>query len=275
MSIEQPGLNPEEFNAPLEIDRPFEPIRVEKDRVIVMGVEIPRNAEPGIRTPNPKKFIDFQEDEASLPILQTIAKAVVLDEPLLLEGEAASGKSSSIEYLAMLTNQEVYRMSLNGQTDTTDLIGKWVPNNELWRKQVENILSHPEKSINPWTKEIIEAQRIKTTQESQEVAALQGNTAPVYFGFSKEEMMQIAHGEGIKIDESAWVWQDGELPRQIIDGAWTVLDEVNTCEPQILVRLNSILEKGGTLILHEDGSRIPQPKDPSKQHRMQQNLQVL
>ncbi len=41
-----------------------------------------------------------------------------------------------------------------------------------------------------------------------------------------------------------------------------MLDEVNTCEPQILVRLNALLERGGQLVLHEDGSRIvPRHKD--------------
>jgi hypothetical protein len=40
------------------------------------------------------------------------------------------------------------------------------------------------------------------------------------------------------------------------NGAWSVLDEVNTCEPQILVRLNALLEKGGQLVLSEDGSKV-------------------
>jgi len=58
------------------------------------------------------------------------------------------------------------------------------------------------------------------------------------------------------------------LPRQIESGAWTVLDEVNTCEPQILVRLNAVLEKNGQLALHEDGDRIPKSKDPNKKHML-------
>src|SRR4030043_752134 len=103
MSIEsQKGVDPTDFTAPVELEREAQPVRVEKDKVVVMGVEIPRNSEPGQRTPNSEKFKDFQEDEASLQVLQIIAKSVVLDEPLLLEGKAAMGKSTSIEYLASL-----------------------------------------------------------------------------------------------------------------------------------------------------------------------------
>jgi len=264
------------FTAPIEIEQAIEPVRVEKDKVIVMGVEIPRNPEPGLRTPRPERFRDFIEDEGSIPILQTIAKGIALNQPTLLEGEAAMGKSISIEYLAMLANQEVYRMSLNGQTDTSDLIGKWVPRTEglgdqLWGK-IQTL------DLRPESLEIL--RRKKTVEENGEqvmygpsetqVEGENGKEITLRNNFGlldKNELQQIAQIEGIQISESDWAWQDGELPREIVNGAWTVLDEANTCEPQILVRLNSILEKGGSLMLHEDGARIPEPKDPNKTHR--------
>lgn len=240
------------FEAPIEEKKErIEPIKIEKDKVIVMGVEIPRNPEPGPRTPPAEKFKDFVIDEFSLDILQRIAKGVALGIPTMLEGEAAIGKSYSIEYLAYLANQEVYRMSLNGQTDTTDLIGKWVPRSEDWRQKVEDLYKHPEKCKNPEARSIIES--IKSRPE---------------IGLTKEEAQRIAELEEIPVSETGWVWQDGELPRQIENGAWTILDEVNTCEPQILVRLNALLEKGGQLVLHENGDKIPKPKDPNKKHML-------
>ena len=265
MDIESKGgTDPTNFVAPVELQRDAQLVRVEKDKVSVLGVEIPRNPEPGLRTPSPEKFKDFQEDESSIPDLQIIAKSVVLDEPLLLEAKAARGKSSSIEYLASLSNQEVYRMSLNGQTDTTDLIGKWVPkteglSDELWKCIKSGQVSEA-------TAKILETKKLVDLggQEIEKGNELTGRDGLL----TKEDLQQIALNEGIEVEESEWAWQDGELPRQIQDGAWTVLDEVNTCEPQILVRLNSILEKGGELILHEDGGRIPKPKDPNKLHRL-------
>jgi MoxR-like ATPase len=248
----------EVFKAPIEEKR--RPIEIKKDRVIVMGVELPRNPEPGPRTPPAEKFKDFVEDEFSLKLLQIIAKSVYLGQPLLLEGEAATGKSYTIEYLAYLTNNEVYRMSLNGQTDTTDLIGKWVPRSENWRQKIEELYRHPEKCKNPEARRMLESIKVQPS-EKEEIAP---ERAEAKVGLTKEEMQRIAELEGIPISEADWVWQDGELPRQIENGAWTVLDEVNTCEPQILVRLNALLEKGGQLVLHENGDKIPKPKDPNK-----------
>jgi len=246
------------FKAPIEKKR--RPIEIKKDKVIVMGVELPRNPEPGPRTPPPEKFKDFVEDEFSLKLLQIIAKSVYLGQPLLLEGEAAIGKSSAIEYLAYLTNNEVYRMSLNGQTDTTDLIGKWVPRSENWRQKIEELYRHPEKCKNPEARRMLESIKVQPS-EKEEIAP---ERAEAKVGLTKEEMQRIAELEGIPISEADWVWQDGELPRQIENGAWTILDEVNTCEPQILVRLNALLEKGGQLVLHENADKIPKPKDPNK-----------
>lgn len=257
------------FQAPMEEkEKTLQAIEITKDKVIVMGVEVSRNPEPGPRTPNAEKFKDFVLDEFSLDLLQKIAKTVYLNQPMLLEGGAAIGKSHTIEYLAYLANQEVYRMSLNGQTDTTDLIGKWIPRTEEYCRKIEEIIVHPEKCQNSRSRELIQSKQIKASQEAQEEAKTKGQTAPIYFGFSKEEMMAIANLEGIDVSESDWIWQDGEMPREIENGAWTVLDEANTCEPQVLVRLNAILERGGELVLQENGGKVVKPKNPNKTHRM-------
>lgn len=121
------------FEAPVE-EAPTKPIEVGIDRVNILGVDLARNKERKERVPRADKFRDFSADKFSLDLLQSIGKSVVLDQPLLLEGEAAVGKSYTIEYLAHLCQREVYRMSLNGQTDVTDLIGKWVPRTETLRK---------------------------------------------------------------------------------------------------------------------------------------------
>lgn len=224
----------------------------EKGVVRVLGVELVRNPEPGDLTPKAEQFRDFVEDEFSLKLLQKIAKAVKLGTPLMIEGGQAIGKSKSIEYLAYLTNNEVIRMSLNGQTDTTDLIGKWIPNSGEWRARVEKIYEHPESCKNQEAKKII-----KKSKERKEGV-----------GLTREDVIRIAELEGIPVEEGEFVWQDGDMPRQIKTGAWTVLDEVNTCEPQILTRMNSMLESGGRLVIHEDGGRIPEPDDPEKEHAL-------
>lgn len=254
-----------EFEAPIE-EKKLKPIEVSAEQVNVLGVEIPRNKERGPRVPNADNFKKFSEDKFSLDLLQRIAKSEALDQPLLLEGEAAVGKSYTIEYLAHLANREVYRMSLNGQTDTTDLIGKWVPRTEgaatlIWNK-IQHLDLKPESlailrkkktiEVAPGEVETLGPKATKVKISEEEEITLKQNFAFL----TKEEMGQIARLEGVEVPEGEWVWQDGDIPKQMANGAWSVLDEVNTCEPQILVRLNALLERGGRLVLHEDGSRI-------------------
>lgn len=259
------------FEAPMEMaEIQKKPIEITPDKVIIMGVEIPRNPDPEhgsleeLRIPEAKQFENVVIDEHFLHLLQLIARGIALNQPTLIEGEAAIGKSFAIEYLAYLTNTPVYRMSLNGQTDTTDLIGKWIPNTQEGRQHFEYLIEHPEVCQNSQTKALIEAQKIKIRPEAAQDAR---GPASVYFGFDKFVARQIAKLEGINIEESEWIWQDGELPREVENGAWTVLDEANTCESQILVRLNAILERGGQLVLQENGGKVVKPKDPNKTHR--------
>ncbi|MBD3281460.1 AAA domain-containing protein [Candidatus Uhrbacteria bacterium] len=186
-------------------------------------------------------------------LLQKIAKSAALDQPLLLEGEAAVGKSYTIEYLAHLAGREVYRMSLNGQTDTTDLIGKWVPRTEGLRKRVTALLDNPNKCKSDEARSLIESKKVTATSEAQSEAKSKGASKNVYEGFERWEMEEVCRLEGIEVPEGDWAWQDGDIPKQMKNGAWSVLDEVNTCEPQILVRLNALLERGGQLVLSEDG----------------------
>ena len=244
---------PSEFITTMEERKPRRSIEITPESVKIAGVEIERSPEAGPRVPPAERFANFSEDEFSLNMLQTIAKSASLDQPLLLEGEAAVGKSYTIEYLAHLCNKEVYRMSLNGQTDTTDLIGKWVPRTETVRKKIESLLKNPDQCKNEKARQLIEAKMgIKRTGKKED-APEQAEPAT---GFTKEELEMIATLEGVEVPEGDWVWQDGDIPKQMKNGAWSVLDEVNTCEPQILVRLNALLEKGGQLVLSEDGSKV-------------------
>ena len=270
-TTEEVSEDQEEFDAPTvekNEEKEREPIKIEEDKVVVMGVEIPRNAEAGPRTPDLERFKDFIKDEFSLRLLQKIAKGVVLDQPTMLEGEAAVGKSYTIEYLAALTNNEVFRMSLNGQTDTTDLIGKWVPKDKTARERIEELFEHPERCDSPEARKLIESTKIKQVDQKEEEINPNDFKESPKLGLTKEEFKKIAQLEDIPTTDADWVWQDGEVPSQIKRGAWTVLDEVNTCEPQILVRLNSLLEEGGRIILQEDNDRIPECKDPNKKHKL-------
>ena len=53
----------------------------------------------------------------------------------------------------------------------------------------------------------------------------------------------------------AWEFSEGYIPRALREGWWVILDEVNLAEPQVLERLNPVLELPPTLVLTEHDGR--------------------
>ncbi|MBL8702744.1 MAG: AAA family ATPase [Alphaproteobacteria bacterium] len=57
-----------------------------------------------------------------------------------------------------------------------------------------------------------------------------------------------------------WRWSPGAVPRAMREGLWLMLDEINLCDPNVIERLNSVLESWPSLYLGEfDGSVIGGP----------------
>jgi len=134
-------------------------------------------------------------DENTAGILHDVATCVSTKEPCLLEGETATSKTSIIRYLAFLLQQPVKRINLNGQTDSGELIGRYVPDDD------EN-------------------------------------------------------------SDKNWRWEHGDIVKAMINGWWVILDEVNLAEPQILERLNSLLENPPSLTITERSPAIEYGTSP-------------
>lgn len=94
----------------------------------LLDLALPRRPAPGRLTPALHRFGHYTLDEPTLKMLRFLTRAVLLRQPCLLEGETASSKTSAVLFLAALANREVVRINLNGQTDTSELVGRYVPN---------------------------------------------------------------------------------------------------------------------------------------------------
>jgi MoxR-like ATPase len=227
---------------------------VEEKTVQLMGFEIETDTREHDRIPSIDKetLRDFVEDDYSRDLMKKILEAVVTNDPLLLEGDPAVGKNITIEYLAALLNRPMYRVSLNGQSDIGALVGKWVPRSKGLEQQLYDKIRN-RSSLSEDSKQIV----AQYTQKSELEPAEGQETVGEFLadGFSKEDIKQIAKNENIEISDENWAWQDSDIVRAQEEGAWLILDEVNTAEPQILVRLNALLEKGGEMILSENGNR--------------------
>ena len=56
--------------------------------------------------------------------------------------------------------------------------------------------------------------------------------------------------------EGGWAWRDGLVVEALTRGWWLILDELNLAEPQVLERLNSLLERAPSLTLSERDGRL-------------------
>ncbi|MCO4746041.1 MAG: AAA family ATPase [Proteobacteria bacterium] len=185
---------------------------------------------PGPLTPSLDFFAHYTLDAPTLRTLRFLARAVKLKMPCLLEGETATSKTSSISFLAALTGHQLVRINLNGQTDTSELVGRYIPNEEQVRLPVDEMMNHLE---------LLEDESRMILERAQQT----------HRGLTGVEKQQIAANEGIQPPQ--WRFQEGLIPQAMRNGWWVILDEVNLAEPQVLERLNSVLERNPTLVLTE------------------------
>jgi MoxR-like ATPase len=213
---------------------PVPPVAESSDgaRLLVLEVEIDKRADGGALVPRAAGFSHFAIDERTASLLEKLATAVRLREPCLLEGETSTSKTSSIEYLAMRSGSPVVRLNLSGQTDTSDLIGKFVPNDGLLAAGFGQLVADT-RLLKDSSREIVE----RAHREGR--------------GLSLVESQRIASAEGLSIPD--WRWQNGAVPEAMERGQWLILDEINLAEPQILERLNPVLEKHPSLTIPENG----------------------
>lgn len=204
----------------------------ERQKVLVLESEVDYNPEGGRLVPDVKEFEHFTLDARTLKVLETLAIAVQMKESCLLEGDTATSKTSSIRYLAMATNNECVRINLDGQTDTSDLIGKFVPSDGQLEIAYEQALANPD-MLSAESRAILHA----AYQEKR--------------GLTKFESQKIAGLENLKVAE--WTWKHGLVTDAVITGKWLILDELNLGESQILERLNPVLETHPSLVLAENG----------------------
>jgi midasin len=92
-------------------------------KVKIGGVELDVNEEGGQFVPK----TNLTDVPSAVDVMEKMAKGVTMQEPILLVGPTAAGKTAKVKYLANLTNNNVRRYNLSMQTDTTEFIGGYKP----------------------------------------------------------------------------------------------------------------------------------------------------
>jgi MoxR-like ATPase len=187
--------------------------------------------------PPPEIFDHYCLEQRTAETLLHVAESVALREPCLLEGETSVSKTSIIQYLAMLLGQPLVRLNLNGQTDTGELVGRFLPHDVTSDLPVDpHELAAQAHLLEPESQMILQ----RAASEARELTQL--------------EVQQIMANE--RMTAHPWRWQDGLVVSAMREGWWIVLDELNLAEPQILERLNPVLEREPSLVLTEHDNSV-------------------
>jgi MoxR-like ATPase len=239
-------------DAPLDLDdwlafglvdespRPL--IEVSAERVRVGTVTLPRRQVNVDRqlVPRAELFAHYCIDTRTADTLLHLVESALLREPCLLEGETSVSKTSIVLYLGMLLDQPVVRLNLNGQTDTGELVGRYVPQDVASALPVDPAELYA-------ASELLESEsRMILTRAQSEGRTL-----------TRVEVQQIMANERMTVHP--WRWQDGLVVTAMKRGWWIVLDELNLAEPQILERLNPVLESHPSIVLTEHDNSVIGP----------------
>ncbi|XP_071957015.1 midasin-like [Antedon mediterranea] len=222
-------------------------------------------------------------------LLERVAVCINNNEPVLLVGETGTGKTSSVQYLADLTNHRLKVINMNQQSDSADLLGGYKPldikqlitpirqqfeenfvkmfsrtHNEKflghiqtcyttgrWSTLLKLMLHSQQASVKRFeTSKAEKSADIRKTEDSQTTAKFWRDLGERI----QQLLIQIKHSENML----AFCFVEGTLVKALTNGDWVLLDEINLATAETLECLSGLLEStSGSVVLMERGDSAP------------------
>lgn len=228
----------------------------------------------------------------SLRPLEALMKCVEMGWMVILVGPTASGKSSLVHLLALLTGHRLRVMAMNSAMDTTELLGGFEQVDIIrpWQQVLESMdyvvamvtrrglmsldgaVQDTEFLLSTWStfRRWLREEGLDTTEGQLTFEALNkleviivllhklNTKLKVFTDMSKLQMDFTLLKERLAQMQDGWThggfeWLDGTLVQALQAGDWLLMDNVNFCSPSVLDRLNALLEPGGSLTINERG----------------------
>jgi MoxR-like ATPase len=188
--------------------------------------------------PGEERFRHFVFDQAFADAAHAVVIGAKHDLAVALEGETSTAKSSVVLWAAHKLQQGTVRLNLHGQTDSGELVGRYVPGNAYEGLDMATL----------WANE---------SRFSKESRALLQQAREAGRALSAFEIQWLASREGLPAKQ--WSFQPGSLLVALERGYILMLDEINISESPVIERMNSVLEQPRTLRLSEGDGRTYGP----------------
>ncbi|XP_058881826.1 midasin isoform X1 [Acipenser ruthenus] len=228
----------------------------------------------------------------ALQPLESVMKCVEMGWMTILVGPAASGKTSLVQLLSLLTGHRLKVMAMNSAMDTTELLGGFeqVDIMRPWQRVLDStacavamvmrrgllsselVTQDTEVLLQAWSSVRKSCKAVPCAREGGGVSNEAINKLEamvtllqklnlklkVFADMSqlvadfKQFKQQRAQAMGGH-SHGTFEWIDGMLVQALQAGDWLLMDNVNFCSPSVLDRLNALLEPGGVLTISERG----------------------
>ena len=180
--------------------------------------------------------------------------------PVILSGSSGAGKTTIIERLAAVIGARITTLSLNSETDASDLIGGYEQSDS--QRQILQALTAFRANLERFVKqsltdgstvqpiELLELfQNLEFGSKEVIPSGLRQMVANSQVSITNELRDALEAADATK--EGLFEWIDGPLIEAVQQGNWLVLDNANLCSPSVLDRLNSLLEPNGVITVNE------------------------
>lgn len=212
---------------------------------------------------------NFATTGQSLRLLEEICAATANREPLLLVGETGTGKTTTVQHLAALSNRKLIVLNISQQMEIGDLIGSVKPVDaralagsliedfyELFDVTFSRSKNHQfcqalDKAIrnSRWPHVVrLWREALKMTQAAKKRKL---NQDELWNEFGGRINAFEARLEQLK-SSAVFIFVEGLLIRALRQGHWVLLDELNLAPPDMLEALNSLFSNLPALTLVEE-----------------------
>ncbi|KAI9498450.1 P-loop containing nucleoside triphosphate hydrolase protein [Zychaea mexicana] len=274
------------------VDQRKPPLRHSENSQVVIGRADLSSIAAGGKTVKRGPKRPFATTGHALRLLERISVCVLLNEPTLLVGETGTGKTTVVQQLADMLNQNLVVVNLSQQSDSSDLLGGFKPVEGKilampLKEMLEDLFERTFKMDEKNTKFLDTVRKAFVRQKWKYFVALMQHaikTSHVQFnkennGESKKQSppelrkawkmfeKQVADFEVQQTQaENNFVFNfmEGSLVKAVRRGDWILLDEINLATTETLECLSGLLQDAdGSLLLTEKGDIEPIQRHPN------------
>lgn len=267
----------------LQMSRHTAPLTVFNDSITIGRAKLKKNHIVGLhRQVQHGEYNDskstFSRTNHSLLLMEKIAVAVSMFEPIVLVGETGTGKTTIVQEMAKLLHKKLTVINVSQQTEVSDLLGGYKPVNAKTlalpiEEDFENLFSRSfsvkknerflkllakcfnksqwKNVIRLWQEAYKMAKATFTKPENNDDEASRKKKRKLN-DTDRSQLLEEWHemygqidnfGKQFKNIENSFVFQfvEGALVKAVKNGEWLLLDEVNLASPETLDSISDLL----------------------------------